>query len=497
VSVTSAETSGPRTLPVRRLLGGFALMAIAQVASQAIGFLALVIASHKLGPENLGPFSWAMGVARYFVLPTDFGITVMGVRDIAREPHRARQIMGEVLVLQTVIGLVVCALMIGLAPVIAPDEKSQQLLPIAAVWVLVSAVVAFDWALRGMQRMGAIAFSQIASQVVFGVLVVALLVNGFEGAKQFAWFTVVNAGVAAVITMVLAWRRGLPQVRFDRGVLWRRLKASLPIGISFAMIQVYYSIDSVLLGYLKDTEAVGQYAVAYRVPLGVWAFAALWVAVVYPHASAMFVKDPERLRRQVQTFATYSVAIALPLGVGATFAGQGLMPELFGAKFAPADTPFILLMWAIAVTLVSVNFGNVLLGCGDEKRYAVGVTIGAVVNVALNFILIPPAGTAGSAIATIASELAVVAYMVRRFGVVLGPVRLDWGRVARAAAASAVMAAVLIALPDSVDPLAKVAVGAAVYLVAAFAFGVVTRDELRALRGRGRDDDAGSVGAEG
>jgi O-antigen/teichoic acid export membrane protein len=495
VSVASAEAEGPRTLPVRRLLSGFALMAGAQIVSQGIGFLALAIASRKLGPENLGPFSWAMGVARYFVLPTDFGITVLGVRDIAREPHRARQIMGEVLVLQTALGVVVCALMIGLAPLIAPDHKSQELLPIAAVWVLVSAAIAFDWALRGMQRMGAIAFSQIASQVVFGVLVVALLAHGFEGAQQYAWFTVVNAGLGAAITMVLAWRRGLPQVRLDRAALWRRLKASLPIGISFAMIQIYYSIDSVLLGYLKDTEAVGQYAVAYRVPLGVFAFAAIWVAVVYPHASAMFVKDPERLRRQVQTFASYSVALALPLGVGATFAGRGLMQELFGSEYGPATTPFILLMWAIAVTLVSVNFGNVLLGCGDEKRYAIGVTVGAVVNVALNFILIPPAGTAGSAIATIASELAVLAYMVRRFGVVLGPARLDVGRVARAALASAVMAAVLIALPGSVDPFVSVVIGAAVYVVAALAFGVATRDELRALRRRG--GDAGSVGAEG
>jgi O-antigen/teichoic acid export membrane protein len=355
-----------------------------------------------------------------------------------------------------------------------------------ACWVLVTAAIAFDWALRGMQRLSALAVSQVASQAVFGVLVATLLVGGFAGAQRFAWFTVANAGLAAVFTMFWAWRKGgLPSISVDRGRLWRRLKASLPIGISLAMIQVYYSLDSVLLGYLKDTEAVGQYAVAYRVPLGVWAFAAIWVAVVYPHASAMFVKDPKRLRRQVKTFASYSVAIALPLGVGATFAGQGLMPELFGDDFAPATTPFILLMWAVAVSMVSVNFGNVLLGCGDEKRYAIGVSIGAALNIALNFILIPPFGTAGAASATIATELVVVAYMIRRFRIVLGPVGIEWGRVARAVAASAVMSAVLIALPDSVDVLLKIPIGAVVYAVAALAFGVVRPSEFREIvRGR-------------
>jgi O-antigen/teichoic acid export membrane protein len=482
VSVAPPETGGPRTLPMKKLLSGFMLLAFAQLLSQAIGFAVLAVASRKLGPENLGPYSWAMGVAKYFVLPTDFGITVLGIRDIAREPHRAREVMGEVLVLQALLGVIVFAAMIFLAPLIAPDQKSEDLLPIVACYVLVSAAIAFDWALRGMQRLRALAISQVASQVVYGALVFTLLVGGFAGAQRYAWFTVINAGIAAALTMWWAWRKGgLPRVSLDWRPLWRRLKLSIPIGISFAMIQVYYSIDQVLLGYLRDTEAVGQYAVAYRVPLGVFAFAAIWVAVVYPHASAMFMKDPERLRRQVQTFASYSVAIALPLGVGATFAGHGLMPQLFGSDFAPADSPFILLMWAVAVSMVSVNFGNVLLGCGDEKRYAVGVSIGAVLNVALNFALIPSLGTSGSAIATIASEVAVVAYMIHRFKIVLGPARLEWGRVLRAALASAVMAAVLIALPGGVSPIVAVAIGAVVYVVTALALGVITRDELRQL----------------
>jgi putative peptidoglycan lipid II flippase len=207
--------------------------------------------------------------------------------------------------------------------------------------------------------------------------------------------------------------------------------------------------------------------------------------VIYPHASAMALKDPERLRRQVGTFASYSIAIALPLGLGASCLGGGLMPKLFGPEYGPADTPFALLVWAVAVSIVSVNFGNVLLAVGDEKRYAVGVAIGAVVNIALNFALIPPFGMAGSAVATIATELAVLAYMIKRFGIALGPVSLEWGRIARAAAASVAMGVVLIVLPESIDVLIRLAIGAAVYLVLAFAAGVVTRDELRGLARRG------------
>ena len=481
---------GPRTLPMRRLLSGFALLALAQVTSQLIGFYVLAVAARELGPANLGPFSWAMGVTLYFKLFTDFGVTVLGIRDIARAPERAREVIGEVLVLQIAIGVLAFGTMVALAPVIAPDAKSEEILPIIAFYVLVFAALAFDWALRALQRIGSVAIAQVFSQVVYGILVATLLVGGFEGAKRFAWFTVLNAAIAASITLVLTFRAaGLPKLTVNGRRLWRRLKASLPIGVSFAMIQVYYSIDQVLLGYLRDTAEVAQYAVAYRLPLGVFAFAAVWVAVVYPHASAMFVKDPDRLRRQVGTFASYSVAIALPLGVGATLGGAALMPKLFGASFEPATTPFILLTWAVAISVVSVNFGNILLGCGDEKRYAIGVTVGAVLNVALNFALIPPLGTAGASIATIAAELAVLAYMIRRFRIVLGPVELEWGRIARAAAATLVMAAVLLAAHE-LDPLLLIGIGIVVYIAAAGALGVVTRAELRDLMRRRGDDGA-------
>jgi O-antigen/teichoic acid export membrane protein len=487
--VSPASDSGPRTLSVRRLMGGFVLISGSQLLSQVIGFVALAIAARKLGPENLGPFAWAVGVAAYFALPADFGITVLAVRDVARDPSKAREVMGEVLVLQTILGLVVFAGMVVLAPVIAPDEKSAKLLPVAACTILVTIVLGFGWALRGLQRLQAIAVTKIVSQVIYGGLVVTLLVGGFEGAKRFAWMNVANAAMLCSLCTWWAWRvAGRPRLVLDRQRLWKRLRLSLPIGISFAMIQIYYSLDSVLLGYLRNTGEVGQYAVAYRVPLGLFAFAAIWVGIIYPHASAMALKDPERLRRQVGTFASYSIAIALPLGLGATFGGDGLMPKLFGSAYEASTTPFILLVWAVAVSIVSVNFGNVLLGAGDEKRYAVGVAVGAVVNIALNFVLIPPLGMAGSAIATIATEVAVVAYMIRRFGIVLGPVLIEWGRVLRACVAGALMSAVLIVLPGSLDVLVRIAIGGVVYVAAALALGVVTRSELRDIARRRRAD---------
>ena len=484
--MASAPPASPerstRGFSVRRVVAGFAVLSFASIVLQVLGFVALAIASRKLGPENLGAYNFAYGVALYFTLPTDFGITVLGIRDMARHPERARQIMGEVMALQVVIAVISFAVMVASAPLIAADETSRKLLPIMGVFVLCNATLSFHWALRAMQRMKAVAVVEIAGQLVYFGLVATLLVGGVSGAMRFAWFHVAGAAVMGLASMWWAWSAaGTPELVLSPRRIARRFWASAPIGISFAMIQIYFSLDSLMLGWMRGTEDVGHYGVAYKLPLALMTYSSLWVAALYPHASGLFVRDRERLRTQVETFANLAVVVALPLGVGASFAADGLMEKLFGSEFGPATTPFILLTWATAIIFLSVNFGNVLLAAGDEKRYAIGVSVGALVNLLLNLIVIPRWGATGASAATVAAELTVILYMVVRFRKVMGPVRPDLQRIWRCVAACAVMAGVLIALPESIDPLVRIAAGALVYAVTALAIGAVRRDELRLL----------------
>jgi O-antigen/teichoic acid export membrane protein len=474
---------GPGEHSARRVVSGFVVLALASLASQAIGFVALAVASRRLGAGELGDYNFALSIAQYVALGADFGVTVLAIRDIAREPARARQITGEVLILQAVVAAVCFGALLALTPFIAPTDDARALLPIATATMLVTSAFTLHWALRALQEMRAVAFSELAGQIAFGALVPVLVIGGVEGAKRYAWLQLLGAAITAALTVWWMIRKaGAPLPTLDTRVLARRLWLSLPIGISFAMIKIYYSIDSVMLGYLRSIEEVGLYAVAYKLPLALIGFGTLWIAAFYPHASALSVRDPERLRRHVGTFSSVAIVVALALAVGATFGADGLMPLLFGRDFGGATTPFILLTWAAAVILVSVNFGNVLLACGDERRYAIGVSAGAFANLGINAWAIPTYGMNGAACATIAAELLVLAYMVRRFRAVLGPPTLELERIARGAAASAVLAGVLIALPGSVPVLLRLAIGAVVWLAAAVALGAVTRADLAQVR---------------
>jgi O-antigen/teichoic acid export membrane protein len=486
---TSAEPAPPppQASSLRRVLRGFALLSSATVVGQVIGFVALAIASRRLGPHNLGAYNFALSLALYFALFVNFGFSRLGIRDIARDPSQARRVGAEVVLLRCAIGVVGFALLVALAPVLAPDHTTRRVIPITAAMLLIGGLT-LDWLFQGLQRMRIVAIAQVAGQAAYGALVPLVLVGGATGAIRFAWLNMLGLAITGAVTLVAAWRAiGSPFRRVSLAGLWRRVRLSVPIGISFAIIQIYYSIDSVMLGYLKSTEEVGQYAVAYKVPLGLISIGVVYVAALYPHAAELFVQDRKRLRRQVMRLSSLTAAIALPLGVGATVAGSGLMPVLFGSRYEAAGTPFVLLAWAVAIIFVSMNFGNVLLACGDERRYALGVTCGAVVNVGLNLALIPAFGTTGAAIDTIAAEVVVLAYMLWRFTRVLGPIRLEWGRIGRSAVASALMAGGVLLVPASVGAVARCVIGAVLFVAFALALRVVTPAELAGLRRRDVD----------
>jgi O-antigen/teichoic acid export membrane protein len=121
---------------------------------------------------------------------------------------------------------------------------------------------------------------------------------------------------------------------------------------------------------------------------------------------------------------------------------------------------------------------------GLQWRLALFSAIGAAVNVGMNVVLIPSYGAYGSAWATLATELLTMTLMM---ATTLRALRLRprLGRMARTVVAAAVMAGVMLLLrPLGLAP--ALVGGGLTYAIALPAFGIVSLDELRALRAERR-----------
>ncbi|HEX8206288.1 MAG TPA: flippase [Solirubrobacteraceae bacterium] len=462
---------------------GFVAMSAATLFAQVIGFFMLAVIARRLGPVDVGSYSFALTLMGYFAIPANFGITALATRELARDPEGVKPLLGMMIALQGVLCLVPYALLVALAPVLAADETSEGLIPIVGLTFTLEAA-SLGFVLYGFQRFGIMAAARVAGAVTFALLAYLFVHEG--DTTPLAWIHLAGVAATTVITAIAVLRlSGSPQLRAGARDMARFFRAGIPFGISAVMISIYYTVDSLLIGYLRDTEEVGQYAIAYRIPLAILAFATLWGSVLFPHFSALAERSRTEVREQIGYFASLALVASLPMLAGALVVGEQLIPGLFGLQFERAGTPFIVLMFAAALVPFSVNWAAGAVSLGDERHQAYAVTLGAIINLGANLIVIPEYGMTGAAVTTVCAEVVVFVYLIVRVGILVGHPPLDLGRIGRAAAATAVMVLVLeLLVPGSWTAGSKIAVGMVVFLACALPLRIVRPTEVRALWNR-------------
>jgi len=459
----------------------FAVLGSTSLFTQLIAFATLAITARRVGPANLGAYGVVLAVITFLSLPISFGITNHGIRDVAQRPDRAREISGEVFVLQMILASASYVLLIALAPVIAFDEAGRLLMPIVALYLFTG--TSFEWTLQALGRMRMIAVARIGGQIVFGVLVPFLVVSGFEGIERYAWLMVAGFAVKHLITTVFLVRTvGVPQLRVSRSRLWRRFRASSSMSFASVMAQAYGTMDLIMLGYLSTASQAGLYSAAYRIPSAILTFSAAWGGVVFPHSAALAAGDRAKLRAQSGLLLAATVMFALPLAVCTPFVAHGLMVAAFGAQFGAAGSTLALCAVGLGLALVDVTLSSLVLALGADRRFAYAMTVTAVFNIALNIPVILLWGRNGAASVAIASEALLMFMLAGEASTRLGGLRWEWARMARTAAAVVPAVIALVAVPPGEASVwIRIALGAAVYLLGTVLFRAVHAHEIRDL----------------
>lgn len=465
------------------VLRGFAVLGAATVLIRLIGFVVVTLFARKAGPETFGTYSFALALAGFVVgVPTNFGIGMLGIRKIARDPADAGKVVGEALAVQAIIAVVSVALLVAFVPLLSTNHELVMLTPLVALYYVAYSMTV-DWALQGLQRLRAVAVARLAGQVLFGIVTPLILVSGSAGAVRYAAVFAAGATITAIVAFAMV-RRLVGPIRVSWAIapLWDLTKKAAPLGFSVIMLQVYWTLDQVLLGLLTDKAEVGQYAAAAKLPAVLSGFVTIWVSAVYPHASKLFTHSPDTLRLQLGSFTSLGIGAALPVAAGSAIVGTALMTALFGPAYVSAGPPFAILMVASAIAMVTTNYTSLAMAAGQERTFAFSVTVASIINVLLNLLLIPFYGAIGAAISTVVAELVVLLMCARRVVGVIGTPPLARRRIVGSVVATAVMSAALIAIPSSTSVWLRIAAGGAVFLGVAAVCGAIRREDLALLR---------------
>lgn len=452
----------------RRVAVTTASLVAGRIVAVIAGVATVGLASRYLGLDGFGTLTLAMSIVALVALLTDLGLSTIAAREIAQQPERERDILGNVLTL----GLSVAMLGLLALWLIAEvgydgDTHTRQALLILGVQVLVAPLVGVARAhFQGVQRGHLIAWGDVALAVAM-LAASAWCVAADLGFAAMAAATA-SGYVAQAIVMTALLPRGVRLAWRASRSTWRwLLRLSLPLGATLVVNYLYFRLDVLLLSILRDTEAVAVYGLAYRVLEGLMVLPAYFMLALFPEI-ARRTADRVSVDGLVVTALGVMEVIALPLVVLGVVFADDVVTVIGGEEFADAAWVLRVLMLALGISYVNGVYGNALVALGRQDAMFKWSLVVLGINLVANLALIPPFGVVGASVAVVVSEgLALLA--LRRLYAVGGAMPRIWPdpRILLAGAVMVVVVAPKFLLPDDVlGALPTVLVGSALGLLA-------------------------------
>jgi len=410
--VTASQFGPPRSF-VKNPFLNILRFAAGDFVAKTINLLTFVYLARILGVETYGVLELAIALLTYVFKTADGGLEMWAMRAAARGVDTSH-LVGRVVPLRALLATLSFAALLALFPVFPKYESLRMLLVIFGLTVLVEGM-SLRWVFMGQERLANVAIGLVIGQIVFAAGVFALV----RDPKSLILVAVLRLTGDFVMAGYFLWRfiniHGREKVVFSfkgDAVLFRE---ALPLGVTHFLGLASYNLDTVLLGFLKGSVAVGLYNAAYRPVTVALALPMAYFHGLFPVLSRTFAQSELEFRTAVRRSLCMTTICALPLGVGATFLAEPVLEVMFGSDYAPGAPALRLLGWSAALTVLRGTFRQGLLAAGHQKLDLGCSTFSVALNVVLNFLLIPTYGILGAALATLASELTWLALAIRLF----------------------------------------------------------------------------------
>jgi O-antigen/teichoic acid export membrane protein len=423
--------------------GGVAMLY--RIGGQLLGFLLTFVIAYFFGANGLGDYVLAIIVLKIFTLISKLGLDTASIRYIAE--YSSENSLSSILdfrkksiFLITTVSII-CSLVMYLgANIIAEFIKANpQHIEITSFFILPMSLFIFHYQnMRGLKEIAGYSFFFWMSQALFSLIAILALTTFTKDPAVPLYAFLISLIVISIFSVIsftyfLNKRKRIKELFTDdkrSESVKNILIVSLPLMLAQAVHFIMSWTDKLMLGILDSPDVIsglstnsaqiGVYHTAFKLSM----FATIGLMAVKSIASPKFAelykqREFKLLKKVTQQSTKLIFWTTLPLVALFIFFSENLM-LLFGDEFQAGVFAFILLSIGRVFVSFSGAAGNLLQMCGRQVIFMNIAVIGSVINVVLNFSLIPIYGINGSAIATMISLVSfnflLVYYVKKEFG---------------------------------------------------------------------------------
>jgi len=405
-----------------------------RIGGQVMGYLLTLVIAHYFGAKGLGDYVLSIVVLRLFTLFSKLGTDTFSIRFIASFAKQGKwksiQIFRvKIIRLLSITSIVLSLLMYYLSQEIANlIQANVNHIKLNAFFVLPMTFFMLHYqSLRGLKKIVQFSFFYRMSQATFSIISIFIIIQFILDGNVPVYAYLSSLSIVSFLAF-LSFHQNynrLKKINDDEKIEDLKysdiLKISIPLMFAQSVQFIMASTDKLMLGSMRSPEEVGIYFTAFKLSM----FASVALMAVNSIAAPIFAelygkKDFIGLKKVAHQSSKIIFLTTLPI-VLVFFLFPNFLLGLFGAEFAEGGIKaFVFLSFGKLISSLSGSVGNFLQMTGKQVIFMIVLSFGAIVNILLNFFLIPEFGINGAALASMISlsmwNLIMVYFVKREFG---------------------------------------------------------------------------------
>jgi len=375
----------------RRLMDNFLSLTALQAVNYIVPLVTFPYLVQVLGADQFGLFSFVMAVVGYGVIITDYGFDLSATKHISTNSHDKKkidEIFSAVIMIKSMMSLLFFLFLLLLISFVDKFSQTPELY-LYAFGLVIGQVLFPVWFFQGIEKMRYITILNAIAKMLFAGAIF-LFVHKPEDLYLVLIFNAVGAIVAGILAFRIAVKKfGVTFALQSKQQYYFYLKDAWHIFTSRVAVQLYQSVNIVILGFFVNNTVLGYYAIAEKI---VRAGGSILVSIpraVYPYMAKLY-KESKRL------FYTRNIQLSIGLFlVMAPFSAlvYHYAPEILSLiSGAEANLRMVGLLHILAPLFAVVVFGslftNILVILDETKLLSKIIIAAGLFNLAMVFVVI-------------------------------------------------------------------------------------------------------------
>ena len=385
-----------------------ALSVIKQLFSVIFPMITFPYATRILGAANYGKYTFSVSIVNYISYIAAAGILRYAVRECARtrdDKQKMESLVNEIFTINVTTTFFAYIILFSILAFVPILKEYIPLIAIISLSVLFT-TLGTDWINSAFEDYFYITVRYIISQTI-AVALLFVLVRESNDIAQFSLVSILG-GVLANCLNIVHIRKTLniwPRIVYTKAIL-KHIKPILYLFACTIATFIYINSDVTILRIYANDTCVGYYGVSTQFYQLVKQLINAAFIVVIPRISNELATDESKAHARYNDILRITVLLLVPCSVGLFMIREKLIILFSGTEYIYAESSLALLAIALLPAMLANFYINiVMIPLKREKQVMIATVASAVINIVLNFILIPKYAENAAAFTTLLAEL--------------------------------------------------------------------------------------------